>query len=253
MDDPEPGCRDNSRFKKLRSAKILPSCFSRLSTLVATLPKVMDQIYQRFDTSAGDRAEFVGLHAWAHRFLTASGRKVMFNPQQAGSFLESAARSASQQYASSGITQAYARDEVSWVIKGRGLTTLAEYLKVSRDGRGSPLRPDQRATMWAIAADYERRLGKAGLLDENDLLIEATKLVQSEGLAAPYSLVVVDEAQDLTLVGARLVAAIAERSGGRRSRIVRASARSGAPPRRDRTKLERRTGSKFPHPSVRFA
>jgi superfamily I DNA/RNA helicase len=138
----------------------------------------------------------------------------MFNPQQAGSFLESAARSASQQYASSGITQAYARDEVSWVIKGRGLTTLAEYLKVSRDGRGSPLRPDQRATMWAIAADYERRLGKAGLLDENDLLIEATKLVQSEGLAAPYSLVVVDEAQDLTLVGARLVAAIAERSGG---------------------------------------
>ncbi len=70
-----------------------------VTTLVATLPKVLEQLYRRFDPDAGDRIEFVGLHAWAYRFLTSTGRKVEFRPERSQNALDAAIRAKGHRWA----------------------------------------------------------------------------------------------------------------------------------------------------------
>lgn len=82
---------------------------------------------------------------------------------------------------------------------------------MDRPGRRTRLREDHRAAVWDLYADYQQRLIDRRLMDFNDLLAAACREVTRCPVDPPYQAVVVDEVNDLNLLGLRLVRALAGR------------------------------------------
>ena len=71
------------------------------------------------------------------------------------------------------------------------------------------MRLEHRETMWELYREYERRLDRMETHDFTDVLMMARDLIWSGDVELPYGPVVVDEVQDLNLVGLQLLHAIA--------------------------------------------
>ncbi|WP_241831076.1 UvrD-helicase domain-containing protein [Parafrankia soli] len=98
----------------------------------------------------------------------------------------------------------YWKDEIATVIKGRGLTEFAQYAKLARVGRSTPLQPTHRRAVWDLYERYEQLRVERGVLDRDDVLPRARDLVR-ESSDTRYDAVIVDEVQDLTCVGLQML------------------------------------------------
>jgi hypothetical protein len=190
-----------------------------VTSFVRTLPVVQQSIFQRLAPMSSQRVEFLGMHAWAARFL--SSRGVTFDLGPDGRGAENAfARSWSMvgsrgALAQVGASYQYWRDEIAHVIKGRGLTEVGDYLELDRIGRRTPLREDRRLAVWELYEDYKRRMAEAGYWDWEDVMTAARDSATTEPLVRPYTSVIVDEVQDLTCEGLRLLhALVGDRENG---------------------------------------
>ena len=103
-----------------------------------------------------------------------------------------------------GVATEYWHDEVSTVIKGRGLTSFDEYAQLARVGRSIPLQSTHREAVWDLYEHYERLRKNRGVLDREDVLLMARDLVR-EKPDTGFDAVIVDEVQDLTCVGLQLL------------------------------------------------
>lgn len=179
-------------------------------TFVKTLPVVLGTYYERLSPETAERVEFTGLHKWAKRLLDDRGVGYDLNRYKADALFRRAWTAVGGQgrLASMPVPLRYWRDEVSRVVKGRGLTEFAQYRDLNRLGRRMPLGADQRAAVWDLYEEYQRLLSEAGVHDFDDVLALALAEVRREPLD-DYAAVVVDEVQDLTCVGVRLLHAVA--------------------------------------------
>lgn len=102
---------------------------------------------------------------------------------------------------------AYILQEITTVIQAWNLTTLSEYLEISRRGRGYPLRANIREAIWTIYQTWQRLMAKKRLVSwesmRSQALEAALKLPQK-----PYDAIVIDEAQDLSPVALRFLIAL---------------------------------------------
>ncbi len=103
----------------------------------------------------------------------------------------------------------YWRDEIDRVIKGRGFTTYEQYRLAQRHGRVTALQRQQREAVWNLYEKYERLKADHGVCDWADLLQHALDHLRQTPGASPYRAVILDEAQDATLTGLRLLHALA--------------------------------------------
>lgn len=180
-------------------------------TFVRTLPVVLDGLCERLSPKARGNIDFTGLHRLALRLLDEAGVRIRID----GRRIETAYAQAWLAVARHGVLARlderprYWKEELDYVIKGRGLTDFAEYAELNRLGRRTPLRTEHREAMWELYVEYERRRGLLGIHDFNDALILARDLVRDGEVVPAYSSVIVDEVQDLPLVGLQLLHAIA--------------------------------------------
>lgn len=87
-----------------------------------------------------------------------------------------------------------------------------QYIAAERRGRRTPVRVEDRKAVWALYEEYERLRIAAGIHDYNDVLSLALEAVERGGQTdRRYSAVIVDEVQDLTLVGVKRAAREHER------------------------------------------
>ncbi|MCY3817861.1 MAG: AAA family ATPase [Gammaproteobacteria bacterium] len=103
----------------------------------------------------------------------------------------------------------YLRDEVEKVIKGRA-ATREEYLSTDsfqRLGRHRRFTRADREVCWRLRERWDEEMREAGTVSFADVLIDARNRVEKRG-AACYRAAIVDEAQDMTLVGMQLVRAL---------------------------------------------
>ncbi|WET77187.1 UvrD-helicase domain-containing protein [Amycolatopsis sp. QT-25] len=91
------------------------------------------------------------------------------------------------------------------MIKGRGITTLGDYVAVPRRGRVLRLDASRKAQVWARYEHYQRRLAERDVHDYNDLIELGRAELGARPLETPYAGVVVDEVQDIPLCGLRLL------------------------------------------------
>lgn len=187
----------------------LPILFT---TYIKSLPPVFEHLYGRLPGTATSptEVEFVNIDSLAHRLYRDAGGLHGPDIKEADKAFETAHRrvvTPMSPLAAGHITPDYLSDEIGTVIKGRGLQHLDEYLAIERTGRRTPLREPQRRQVWALREEYDAEMARRGIVDFADILNAA--LAHARTFAAPrYRAAIVEEAQDLTLVGLRLVRAL---------------------------------------------
>ena len=179
-----------------------------VATFVKTLPEVMRSQLARMAPDVVDRVDFVGIHRFARRLLADRGVTEHLDATKAKAAFDRAWEKVGltgQLGASLRKGGAYWRDEIAYVIKGRGITQFEQYADLPRTGRRHPLTTDQRRAVWELYTAYDAELRAAGVDDFEDVVLLAETELRRRPLDEPYSAVIVDEAQDLTCAMARLL------------------------------------------------
>lgn len=191
-----------------RAAYLARSQRSRVlvTSFVRTLPDVLGNLLARLAPDAVDSVEFAGVHAFALRLLAQRGVRVRLDGPQ----IESAFSSAWLRVGAGAALAAiepnpnYWRDEIGYVIKGRGLTRFDQYADLVRTGRRRPLTVDQRREVWRLFLAYEAGLRRRGVHDFGDVILQAEASLRATPLEE-YGAVIIDEAQDLTCAMVRML------------------------------------------------
>ncbi|WP_067463688.1 nuclease-related domain-containing DEAD/DEAH box helicase [Actinomadura macra] len=180
-------------------------------TFVNNLPRVQKQLFGTMAATFADRVEFSSLHGWATAFLADRGVDVQLSATRADDAFSRAWMTAGRDSALVEIDPrpGYWREEIDHVIKGRGLTSLEEYRTVPRHGRRTALQAAHREAAWLLYEEYELLRTERGVGDFNDVLLAALKELGERPADPPYAAVIVDEVQDLTLTGVKLLHALA--------------------------------------------
>ncbi len=99
-------------------------------------------------------------------------------------------------------------DEWEQVVQAHAVTSLDEYLRVSRVGRGSRLNRAVRARTWPVFEEYRTQLAERGLKEVDDAYRDAAVLLQNDPEVLDYAAVIVDEGQDMGAQAYRLLRAV---------------------------------------------
>ena len=148
------------------------------------------------------RIEVTNLDRWVVRFLR--GQRYEFRIVY-GRHDEAWQRALDLKATDLDVTDAFYDDEWEQVIQAHGITTLDEYLRVSRVGRGARLNRAARAKAWCVFEEYRTQLAERGLKEVDDAYRDAAALLKDNGDVLDYVVVIVDEAQDLGTQAYRLI------------------------------------------------
>ncbi|MGW5734050.1 MULTISPECIES: UvrD-helicase domain-containing protein [Streptomyces] len=179
-------------------------------TFANNLPRVQGTFLKAMSPAIADRVDFRSLHSWAQEFLQGRGVQVRLHGDKARTAFSLAWTHVGRDSLLAEIdpTPGYWSDEIDYVVKGRGITTFEEYAAVPRRGRRAILRRPHREAVWALYEEYESLRAERGVHDFNDVLSLALAEVRRSADRSRYAAVIVDEVQDLTLVGVRLLHAL---------------------------------------------
>lgn len=180
-------------------------------SFVKTLPVVLASLCERMAPVARANIEFAGLHKLAIGILDEAGIETRINSTRIKNAFNAAWATVGRNSLLPRLDErpAYWKEEIDYVIKGRGLTDFDQYADLGRVGRRTPMRTEHREAMWELYREYERRLDLLETHDFTDVLIMARDAIRGGEVTLPYGPVVVDEVQDLNMVGLQLLHAIA--------------------------------------------
>ncbi len=106
------------------------------------------------------------------------------------------------------LPDAFYSDELDQIVLAHGITIEAEYLRVPRAGRGTPLRRAQRARVWPVFEEYRLNLSLQGGKEMDDAYRAAASLLADDRGSLAYTAAIVDEAQDMGAQAYRLMRAL---------------------------------------------
>lgn len=172
-----------------------------VTTYVKSFPAVLKSLLERLEPAHAAKVEFAGVHSFARSLLVERRIPFEIDPDAANTAWWRAwnALDPKDPLRSPRFGSGYWRDEVTHVIKGRGLTEFERYAAVSRVGRKYALPVELRERAWALTETYNRNLSSAGVVDWADLARMARDELRERPLHR-YEAVVIDEAQDLDCV-----------------------------------------------------
>ena len=180
------------------------------TTYIKSLPPVFESLYLRLPSARAGEVEFVHVDRLARQVCTRAGDKVNTAPREIDAAFATAFKRVvypGTPLGDAGFGRQYLRDEITAVVKGRGIADLDAYLEIQRTGRRAPMGRAQRTQVWDLMREWDEQMAKRGTIDFADVLLRARDHARKAG-APTYSSIIVDEAQDLTLVGLQLLRAL---------------------------------------------
>jgi mRNA-degrading endonuclease RelE of RelBE toxin-antitoxin system len=97
------------------------------------------------------------------------------------------------------------REEWERVIQPQAITSVEDYMKASRVGRGVRLNRKARKAAWTVFEEYRALLNEHGLKESNDAMRDAKLLLERKKEILPYKAIIVDEAQDMGIQAFKLI------------------------------------------------
>ena len=184
------------------------------TTFVKSLPPVFEHLYKRIPGTHAGEVEFVGLDKLANAVCTEAGLRLRVDPAASDAAFASAWKQCAgvATLVKAGVTKVYALEEIQYVIKGRGLAAVEQYLELERTGRRMPLSRALREAMWELFDSYRAQLAARKVVDFTDRIVAATEV--AAGQAPRYRAAIIDEAQDISLVGLQFVRALVNGNTG---------------------------------------
>jgi superfamily I DNA/RNA helicase/mRNA-degrading endonuclease RelE of RelBE toxin-antitoxin system len=109
----------------------------------------------------------------------------------------------------------YLKDEFQWVIQGRGITTLDEYLKADRTGRSYGFNENTRRHIWKVYTSFLAYLKRSNSKTNEMIRFRAYELMMNgQSKEKKFNYVLIDEAQDLSPVAIKLCFELCESPAG---------------------------------------
>lgn len=177
-----------------------------VTSLVRTLPHVLETLLRRLAPDIADRVHFRSVHGFAAEVLSSRGIRLEVDAEVASRVFDDVWRVYGMEGPLGALDPAarYWYEEVSAVLKGRGLTSFEQYAGLARHGRRRPLTAEQRAAVWQLYVAYENALRQRGIADWQDVVLEAAAALEEQPLDR-FRAVIVDEVQDLSPVMIRML------------------------------------------------
>ena len=175
-----------------------------LTTFLRTLPKVWQGLMATMDRRALERLDVVNVDALAMRIVRGASGAVSIMEE---SGRRSLAGSLLKRHALGAVfagNESLLLEEFDAFITGRGTTNPETYFALRRRGGGIPLSRAERERVWAAYEDYLHQLARSRRVDYATLRLRALEAVE-QGHGGRYAGVIIDEAQDITEVGVRLL------------------------------------------------
>ena len=191
-----------------------------LTTFLSTLPPVWTSLMGLLDAKALERLEVRNIDVLARSLVAdaRAGELVILDGPARQKIAESLLKRHGLGKAMADSTQLLL-DEFDAFLAGRDLDDLEAYLALRRRGGGSGLGRADRERVFAAFEAYRGTLRKRGALDWPHLRIEALRLAEAGG-GPRFDGVIIDEAQDLSAVGMRLLLALDKSEDHRHFLIV---------------------------------
>jgi hypothetical protein len=175
-----------------------------LTTFLRTLPKVWQGLMGTMDPRALEQLDVVNIDALAMRIVRDHSGPVAIMEE---SGLRSLAASLMKRHTLGpqfAGNEGLLLEEFDAFLSGRGTTDPETYFALRRRGGGIPLTRSERERVWAAYEEYRHQLERSRRLDYALLRVRALELVD-QGRGERYAGVIVDEAQDITETGVRLL------------------------------------------------
>ena len=175
--------------------KVLFTTFSR------SLADDFEKRYQKFPL-APSNAEFANIDRIVYRYDTRRVDSFLTHQTYEAAYGEVMADSQSER-----LGKEYLKAEIERVIKGNGIQRLEDYLTVERLGRKRSFSRKTRKLVWKLSEVWDRNLRQRNAVRYIDKKIKARDAAQNAAHGR-YRCVILDEAQDMTLVDMQLVRAL---------------------------------------------
>lgn len=152
------------------------------------------------------------LHGWCLDYITFCGLpRPKFSTDESRTIREAALAALPPAHAAAlvGIPPEYLGNEMEFLM-GRFLhEETSQYLNTDRSGRGRPLSQAQRESVLLLYQSYHRRLFEAGFVEPAEFVRLALRRRLAGDLPeSNYGAVIVDEVQDISEIGLRLLHSI---------------------------------------------
>lgn len=178
-----------------------------VTSFVRTLPRHQRAVYEQLSQHTLDKVDFLGVHEVARQLLREAGQRLTVRQERIEAAFDTAWTTVGALGRLAVIAdRRYWREEIDYVIKGRGLRTFVEYDGLDRRGRSIALATREKVQVWRLCTAYTEELERRDTYDHNDVLSAAVDLVTRHPPEPGWSAVAVDEVQDLPLLGVRLCA-----------------------------------------------
>ena len=151
------------------------------------------------------KIEVINLDALVKRFMEKHGYKINYtflNKEKAQEIWDNALILMPSEM---GLSESFFREEWDKVVQPQNISNLEGYLQARRVGRGVQLSRSMRKAVWDVFEDYRIKLNDAGLKESEDVYRDALTLIAKYHILAPYTHILVDEAQDLGMNAFRLI------------------------------------------------
>ena len=151
--------------------------------------------------------EVINLDAWVARFLREQGYSAeIIYDSQIEQFWEDAFSLADGDL---GLPISFFDEEWNRVVVAQEAFSLEQYVKASRNGRGTRLDRKRRIQIWNVFEAYQNLMKERQVRDINTAMHECRTLISKRTQNVMYQHIIVDEAQDLSASAFRLLRTLA--------------------------------------------
>lgn len=152
-------------------------------------------------TRNGLNITVINFHKWAYSFIGLKNDQIVSSFEQIN-FIKQAIAQQKQDTPDNTILDKpieFFKDEIAW-MKGKIFERQQEYIDAVRSGRGTSDRvtKEHKAIIWGVYSNYNQLMKSRNKIDFDDFaLLCLDKINQTSSFKAPFSHLVIDEAQDL--------------------------------------------------------